>query len=94
MLRYLILYSIVEALDFIKFKIERMEKEMKSIRGKYAKREKEHQIEREFEWGIKILSWAKPHEIDPALIDWYFNRIPERPDITRLKQRLDERKKT
>jgi len=85
------MYSIPEALDYLKWKIERMEKEMKSVKGKWAKRQKEHEIEREFEWGIRILSWAKPHEVNSTLIDWYFGRIDERPDITRLKKKLAEK---
>ncbi len=84
---------LLEALDCLKWKIERLEEDMEQIEDKWKRKQKEHEIERELEWAIRMIEYAYPGEVDQEVVDWFFNRIPERPDITRFKQRLLKKNK-
>lgn len=81
----IILYTLPLALGFLKREIERFEEERKQCTTQWEKDEIEDTIEWHFERGINMMQFAKPGELEPALIDWFLDRTWRRPDLKRAK---------
>ncbi len=88
-----IFYTIGQALEYLKDRIQEEEIQLKRPgRSAWEKESSRHLIQDYFERAIAILQFAKPQEIDPDLLDWFFDRkeFEDRPDILKLKQKLDK----
>jgi len=84
-------YTLAHALDYLKREIVRNEAKLANADG-YGRMTLERLIEWLFERGINLISFSKPGEIDPDLIDWYLGRLDKRPDVDKIKKRLNENK--
>lgn len=82
-------YTLAHALDFLKKEIERNEAKLVKADG-YGRMTLERLIEWLFERGISLISFSKPGEISPDLIDWFLGRLDKRPDVDKIEQRLKE----
>ena len=85
-----IYYTIHQALDYLKDRIEQEEKTLEKAKQKYDKIHIERIIEWYFERGLNILRYAKPGEVSPDTIDWFLGRKKNRPDTEKLKERLKQ----
>lgn len=86
----IISYTLIDALSFLKSEIERLEKRMKEEKNEYYRRELESLIEWNFERGLKMMGFAKPGEINQEVIDFFLDRIKERPDLKKLEKLLEK----
>jgi len=79
-------YVLPQALGFLKREIERFENERRESPIQWEKDEIEENIEWTFERGINMMQFAKPGELEPELIDYFLDRVKERPDLKRLRE--------
>lgn len=85
-------YRLIDALDYLKFEIERLEKRRKEEKGEYYKQELESVIEWEFERALEMIKFAEEHgeKIDQKTLDWFFGRRPKRPDLEKIEELMEK----
>jgi len=87
------MYSLLDALDYLKWQIEKEGKRMKETKDPWRKKWIEDEIEWIFERGLEMIKFAKPGEIDQEVIDYFLGRIEKRPDLARLEKLFEEEDK-
>lgn len=79
-------YTILDALSFLKSEIERLEKRRKKEKDYWKRRELESLMEWNLERGIKIMEFARPGELTREILDFFFDRTKERPDLKKIEE--------
>jgi len=84
------MYQLIDALDFIKWEIERLEKRMEEEQNGYYKEELESLIEWNFERGISMIQYARLGEVDQNVIDFFLGRTEKRPDLAKTEELFEK----
>ena len=84
-------YTIIDALAFLKYQIEDLEKKMKK-ETKLERIQTETLIVWYLERGLKMMQYADP-KVSKATKDYFLGKIKGRPDITRLNELLSKEKR-
>ena len=79
-------YTFCQALQYYKNEIERLEKWKAQEQDAEEKREIEAIILNLLERAVDLIGYAKPKELSPDLLDWFWNRIKTRPDLLEAEQ--------
>lgn len=79
-------YTIIDALAFLKYEIERLEQKMKNEKSQNAKRYIESVIEWNLERGVKLIEFTRKDEINAETLDFFFGRTKIRPDMSRMEK--------
>lgn len=84
----LIKYTLDQSLAHLKVQIKRFEKKLSTAKTPYEKERWEDIIAWMFERGLQQITFAHPGEVDQDTIDYFLDRIPTRPDLQRLRDKI------
>jgi len=83
-------YTLADALGFIKKEIQRLEKELKKADTEARRNSLEQMIVIRLERGLLFYYSARPDERDPRLLDFFLDRVKERPDLKDFRKKLEK----
>lgn len=87
-----IFYTLMDAISYLKWQIEREEKRLAKITSPSKKKWLEGNIEWMFERALGLIKLAKPGEAKEEALDFFLGRIHGRPDVKRMIERLKREK--
>lgn len=84
----LLFYTLPQALEHLKYRIEKLEKKILETKSEYKKKEIEDIIEWYFERGLSLIQYTKNKEIKPQLINWFLNRTENNPEKKETQDKI------
>lgn len=84
--------TIIDSLAYLKRENEKLEKKLKKERDEWAKENLEFLMFRNFKMGCDMINAAGPGECPQVVIDYFLDKVKERPDLTRLKKLIENMK--
>jgi len=85
------MYTLMDAVAYLKWQIEREEKRIKEAVSPAKRHWLEGTTEWQFERALELIRIAKPGEIQQEALDFFLDRIKERPDLVRLREALGKK---
>ena len=80
------MYTLDSALAHLKMLIDKLEKEIEQEKSPSKRAVLRNLQYFHLESGITCIRMARPDELDQGMIDWFFGRIKERPDLKEIEE--------
>ena len=86
----LLYYTVPQALQHLKYRIEYYEKRILKEKSPFKKKEYEYIIEWYFERGLNLIKYTKDIKTQPELIRYFTNQTNINPEHTRINNKINK----